>query len=184
MERHEVEQQLTRELGSGERLLWSGRPRQGILFRPIDAAVIPFSLLWCGFAIFWEMSVIRSGAPFFFMLFGVPFVLVGLYFVFGRFIADAAERKRTVYGLTNERVIIISGSSRRSVKSLNLRSLSDVSLTERSDGTGTITLGPGSAFAWPGSKWPGSRQTGPPVLEGIDNARAVYEQLRQAQKSA
>lgn len=184
MERHEIEQRISRELGPQERLLWSGQPRQGVMFRPADALLIPFSVMWCGFAIFWETGVVSSGAPFFFKLWGIPFVLVGLYIVFGRFLADAAQRTKTVYALTNERVIIIGGLFRPAVKSLNLRTLSDVSLSERSDGTGTIALGPSSGFNWVGSNWPGSRQTGPPALEGISNARAVYEQLRQAQKTA
>jgi hypothetical protein len=184
MQPHEVEQLLTRELGADERLLWSGRPKQGLMFRPSDLFLVPFSILWCGFAIFWEATVITSDAPLFFKLWGVPFVLVGLYMVFGRFIADSSERRRTVYGLTNERVIIISGLFKRTVKSLNLRTLSDASLTERADGSGTITLGPSGGYAWFGSSWPGSRQAAPPALEGIDNARTVYGQLRQAQKTA
>ena len=184
MQQHEVEHELTRELGNGERLLWSGQPKQGIMLRHADAFLIPFSILWCGFAIFWETSVITSGAPFFFILWGIPFVIVGLYIVVGRFVVDAAERKRTVYGLTNERVIIVGGLFKRVVKSVNLRTLSDVSLTERGDGTGTITLGVSSGYGWFGSNWPGSRQTLPPALEQINNARSVYEQLRQAQKTA
>ena len=130
MERHEVEQSIRRELGSQESLLWSDQPKQGMVLRAADAFLIPFSIMWCGFAIFWESSVFTSRAPFFFKLWGAPFVLVGLYFVFGRFIADAAERRRTVYGLTNERVLIISGLFRRQVKSLNLRTLPEVSLSE------------------------------------------------------
>ena len=150
------------------------------MLRAADAFLIPFSIMWCGFAIFWESSVVTTRAPFFFKLWGAPFVLVGLYFVFGRFIADAAERRKMVYGLTNERVLIISGLFRRQVKSLNLRTLPEMSLSERPDGTGTITFGPSSAYGRVGS---GSRQTAP-TFEGIASARVVYEQLRQAQKTA
>src|SRR6266436_215662 len=112
---------VDRQLSSGEKLLWSGQPRAGIRLRGSDAFAIPFSILWCGFAIFWEPMVVRKGAPVFMMLWGIPFVLAGLYIVFGRFIVDAMSRAKTFYGVTNERVIIISGLFSRQVKSLNLR---------------------------------------------------------------
>ena len=101
---------IAQQLNSGERLVWSGRPRGGIRFREADIFVIPFSLVWCGFAIFWEIMASRPvaagrGGPwnvaFAFPLFGVPFVLIGLYFVFGRFITDARKRAKTYYGITD-----------------------------------------------------------------------------------
>ena len=176
--------EIERELSSGEKLLWSGQPGQGFRLRPSDTFVIPFSLLWCGFAIFWESSVIATKAPFFFKLWGVPFVLIGLYIVFGRFIADAKTRSRTFYGVTTDRIIIVSGLFSRQTKSLQLRTLSDISLAERADGSGTITFGPQYPFAQRfASGWPGSSQYAAPAFEMIEHAKETYDLIRQAQKS-
>ena len=176
---------VERELSSGEKLLWSGQPRAGIRLRGSDAFAIPFSILWCGFAIFWESMVVRKGAPVFMMLWGIPFVLVGLYIVFGRFIMDAKNRAKTFYGVTNARVIIITGLFSREVKSLNLRTLTDVSLSERSDGSGTITFGPLYPMGrWmPAGSWPGAGRYAPPAFGMVEQAKRVYETIRQAQKS-
>jgi hypothetical protein len=176
---------LTQHLAPSECLLWSGQPRSGIRLRGQDAFLIPFSILWCGFAIFWEASVIRTGAPFFFMLWGVPFVLVGLYFVFGRFVVDARSRARTFYGVTSERILIVSGLFTQQTKSLQLRTLTDVSLTLRADGSGTITFGPThymSAF-FPAGFWPGAGRFSPPSFDLIERAKEVYAIIRNAQRA-
>jgi len=168
------------DLERGETSLWTGRPRQGIWFRPSDALMIPFSLLWGGFAVFWEVGVLNTPAPGLFAIWGIPFVLMGIYITVGRFFFDAWRRGRTSYALTSARVVIRSGGS---LKSLNLHTLSDVTLTERADRTGTITFG-ASAFPvsmFGGAGWPGAPQT--PSFEGIPEARQVYAQIRAAQHS-
>jgi hypothetical protein len=148
--------------------------------------MIPFSLLWCGFAIFWELSVLAQPGPSFFALFGVPFVLVGLYFVFGRFFVDSMARARTFYGLTSHRVIITSGLFSRTINSLPLRALHDISLRERADRSGTVMFGRPHPFAswYAGMQWPGMGQYEVPSFELIQDAKLVHDQVLQAQRAA
>lgn len=179
----ESQQELQRELGSGERLLWTGRPRQGIRLRAADALMIPFSLMWGGFAIFWEAGVLRQGGPPFMILWGIPFILVAIYIIVGRFFFDSYQRSRTWYGLTDQRAIIRTA---KGVKSLSLRGLTDLSLKERDDRSGTISFGatdPRYSF-FAGTGWPGMGRFLPPSFEMIEGARQVYTQIRDAQRTA
>lgn len=165
-------------------MLWTGSPKPGIRLRPADAFGIPFSLLWGGFAIFWEITAINQHAPTFFVIWGIPFVLVGLYLIFGRFIVDSWTRKTTAYGVTSQRVIIASGFLRRSVKSLSLHNLGELTMTERRDLSGDITFG---ASVFPAASmmrgaWPGAGMVAPSAFELIDNVRNVHDIILQAQK--
>jgi hypothetical protein len=183
----EIASAVAKELGTGERLLWSGQPKQGVVFRTSDWFMTPFSLLWGGFAFFWEWQVLQSDAPAFFALWGIPFVLIGLHLIFGRFMVEARQRASTLYGVTNERVLIISGLFSRKIKSLALRTLSDLSLSEYSNGEGTISFGGGTPFSsWFGgfSGWPGMEAYLGPRFELISNAKSIYNVIRDAQRSA
>ena len=174
----EAQRVLGAELGPGERLVWSGRPQQGLMLRPSDALFIPFSLMWGGFAFFWEYSVLNSKAPVFMALWGIPFVLVGIYLIVGRFFVDAQQRTKTWYGITDERALIVSGLFSKQVKSLPLATLTELTLSERADGSGTITFGP-AANSWMASGgWPGMREKVSPCFEAIERARQVYQMLR------
>ena len=144
---------------------------------------IPFSLLWGGFACFWEWSAFQSGAPVFFRLWGLPFVLIGLYLVAGRFFVDAFLRSKTCYALTTERAIIVRGGFTNRTTSLQLRALADVSLVESPGGVGTITFGTAVPW-WAGSPgWPGSRYRFAPSFDSIADVRKVYDTLRRVQQS-
>ena len=96
-----IPEQITKRLLPNEKVVWWGQPVQGLMLTRRDGILIPFSLLWGGFAIFWETSVLRSGAPFPFALFGVPFVLIGLFLIVGRFLFDSWLRRRMSYALTD-----------------------------------------------------------------------------------
>lgn len=174
------------QLASGERMLWTGRPKPGLVLRPADILLIPFSLMWGGFAIFWEAGILRGGGPTCFALWGVPFVLIGLYIIAGRFFVDAWQRTRTYYALTSERAIIVSGLLSRNVTSLMLSSLQDITFSPKKDGSGTITFGPThpQVSMYGGTSWPGSRRYAAPCFEMIDNAKEVYGQILAALKSS
>jgi hypothetical protein len=178
---------IATQLLDGERITWSGAPGTGIQFQGRDALLIPFSLLWCGFAFFWEFSVISMGhAPFMMRLWGIPFVLMGLYFVVGRFMFDAWLRGRTYYAVTNQRVLIYRPAPFGRFTALNLRQLPDMTLTETSSGQGTIrfgvqtsVFGRGNGFAM----WTPSLDPTPHFI-AVANASAVFRQLQQALRNA
>lgn len=95
-------------LRPGEQLRWVGQPDPQVRFAPADLFLVPFSVMWGGFAVVWESMAIVSGAPIFFAFWGIPFVLIGLYFVVGRFIYKKRRKLMTVYGLTDSRAIVSS----------------------------------------------------------------------------
>lgn len=122
-------------MGPNETVLWRGKPGTGHLLTGGDAFMIPFSIFWCGFAIFWETTAIIGGVPFFFCLFGIPFVCVGLYLVLGRFLWTAYIRKRTAYVITNKKIIRRRGSK---VDVLSKSTLPAAQTEFFKDGSGTV----------------------------------------------
>lgn len=173
---------VQKELTAGEHLMWSGRPKNGIVFRAKDVYMVPFSILWCGFAIHWTFSVMSSGAPLSFWIFGFVFVCVGLYFVFGRFIYDMIIRSRTYYGLTNQRVLIITGTNK--IKSIDLKGIAEINIAEKKDKSGTITFGSTQVeSSWMSmGDWTGNLTRSIPRFELIENVRQVFEMAREVQK--
>jgi hypothetical protein len=179
---------ISTKLGANETLLWAGQPRKGIILRRSDVLFVPFSLMWGGFALFWEWNVLTLRAPFFMALWGIPFVLVGLYMMLGRFFLDAMQRGKTYYGITNQRVVILTDLLGAKLRSFPLTNIGEIGMAERSDGSGTITLGSsdplGMSWFWAGTSWPGANRRYVPTLEMIPDARGVYEIIRQAQQNA
>lgn len=103
----------TDQLRPGEQLLWAGRSDPAVLFTGRDAFLVPFSLLWCGFIVFWLTQAISSGAPWFFGLFGSLFALVGLHLLVGRFLVKRHRKQTEAYAVTDRRVFITNGRSTR-----------------------------------------------------------------------
>lgn len=171
---------FTNRLLKGEKIVWSGQPSQGLLLTGQDWLLIPFSLLWGGFAIFWESSALATTSPVFVKLWGVPFLLIGLYLVAGRFLFDAWVRRRMRYAVTNKRILIFRSWPFSKMTALSLDHLPDLSLIESSDGRGTIRFGQqvplwgrGGGF----SGWTPALDPTPQFI-AIENARRVFDQIQ------
>lgn len=170
----------------GERVLWSGQPKQGLAFSRRDTFLIPFSLMWGGFAIFWNAGVwggFGSGeaAPFFFRLWGLPFLVIGLYLILGRFFHDAEIRKGLFYAVTDQRILVLRGSK---ITSLDIHRLPRLEFSEHRDGTGTIAFDGGTSFSLVSGWGRNGFDYWVPALSAaaqffrIDNPRKVYEIIR------
>lgn len=187
-------------LDPGEKLLWSGQPKQGVRLQSSDALMIPFSLMWGGFAFFWEASVLgltgipthpkqqaaaAGGIPIFMALWGIPFVAVGLYMIFGRFFYDAALRNKTWYGITDRRLIVLKSFFTSRVSSFDYATLTNLNLVERGDRSGDVLFGTPSPMAgFANSSWPGSGRYAVPGFYLLPNARNTFNQIREVQQQA
>lgn len=173
---YESQRKIRPYLDPNEKLLWSGKPKLGIVFRRSDILIIPFSLLWTGLAIFIVWHIEFAGA--------LIFVAIGVYLIFGRYWVDSRIRSKTYYGLTDERIIIISGLVRPAVESHSLVNLPKMKVLEKSDGSGTIIIGFNRfKYTWPsGLYWPFTRNYFQPSLEFIPNVNSVYNEILSAQE--
>lgn len=166
-----------------ERILWSGTPAQGLLFSSRDVFLIPFSLLWCGFAIFWTYSASRQGAPLFFDAWGAMFVCIGLFMVFGRFIFDAWLRQRIYYAVTNRRILILRRAPSANFTSIDLERVPDVQLTGETATRGTLRFGAATS-AYPFSRMNGWFPALDPVPQflGIEQPRRVFDLIMKTRR--
>ena len=94
-------------ISPNERVLWKGRPEKGITFSQHELMTIPFGIFFTLFAVFWISMAMSAGL---FALFGVPFVLVGLYMAGGRFLINEIMKRSTAYVITNKAIIRKRGS--------------------------------------------------------------------------
>jgi hypothetical protein len=187
-------------LAPDEDVLWYGQPKESAIFDAQDIYLIPFSLLWGGFAIAWEAWVIsdlldgktksgNGGGLREFAVFGILFVVAGLYLMVGRFFAKRWLRLRTHYAITNKRAVSLVSIKTGRILSLDLGDLTQLGKSVRSDGIGTIQLGNKS---WANNQdntgldvpmYLSSRQKPPPVFYDIPDADRVYELINDLRRN-
>ncbi len=139
------------EMISGERVYWAGMPNPRVIFHSDDWTAIPFTLVWTGVFVFWEADALGiwgrathpGGANLFMTLWGIPFLIIGNYMVWGRFVVDAWLKRRTYYAVTNRRILVLQEGWSRKTNWIYLEAIPTI---ER-EGTTRGTL-------WFGKKYP------------------------------
>lgn len=93
----------------GETILWRGKPEKGNIITRREIILFPFSLMVCGFSLFWEYMALQTGSLFP-VLWGLPIVAIGIYMLAGRYIQAAYLRNKTYYVITTKKILIKKGN--------------------------------------------------------------------------
>ena len=187
----ELDTRVRSELRDGERLLWVGQPNPGRFARQAIPLVL-FGIPWTAFSVFWMVAasgILFAGfgaaggfGAFFvcFPLFGLPFVLIGLWMLSSPY-WYRRQARQTCYALTDRRAILWQASTfgSISVRSYGPEALGKIHRTERPDGGGDlifeeiITIGRDSDGGT-------TRNTTRRGFLAIDEVRRIEELLRKA----
>jgi apolipoprotein N-acyltransferase len=167
-----------------EKILWAAQQEPKML-GAADFFLVPFGLFYFGFSIFWILgaSGFLSDPPKLsaFGLFGIPFVLVGFYTAFGRFIVKSWIQRNTYYAVTNHRVLVLCTVPNRSLQAVFINAIPTLNKSVGSNGIGTITFGsmPAHVAMYANSGMDFFASTGglslPPAFYDVKDVNSVYE---------
>ena len=130
-------------LEKDEYVKWTGKSEKIFAFHSIYIFMIPFFTIWFGGVIFATVSsaenTISGEEGFFTLIFMIPFWLVGSYFIFSLFILPVLARAKTVYAITNKKVIQKFG---KQIKMIHLDPMPQIQISAADrKGRGTIVVG-------------------------------------------
>lgn len=107
---NEDEQRVRAALHPNERLLWWGHPDPAVIFTKADTFLVPFSVLYFGF-----LAWVIFGAPArptgYVLVIEIIFMIIGLYYLIGRFLVKAAQKRRTIYAVTDSNALVLVGAN-------------------------------------------------------------------------
>ena len=118
--------------------------------------MIPFSLLWGGFVVFWFVLV-RDQAPLQSVLVDILLSVAAAYVVVGRFFHRRYRKRHIFYALTDHRALILQEAWPRSIETVDLATVWAITIRARRSGFGHIFFG--EAPRWGGffeEGWPAS----------------------------
>lgn len=167
-------------LNKNEKILWEGKPNFGP-FVAKSLIAVPFGFLFLMFSLFWTGMTVVSGAPFFFSLFGSPFILLGLLIMIEPPLYALLVYQYVYYVITDKRVLIQGGLIGRDFKIVDFDKIQNaevnVGLFDKMFGenSGSISIATGGTIAY--GKY-GPYQL-PYILNNIENPYKVFEFFKQ-----
>lgn len=181
------EYEIRQELDEDETTVWSGQPNPNVLFSKADIFLVPFTLVWAGMAFFFTIKALTIGQLGIFLIMPLFFCIVGVYVTVGRFAVKRRRKQKTIYALTDKRVIEIVLGRNRKVKTVHYSQIAGLNSTIRGNGRGTISFGNANSFqelyANTGMDF-GLLHNSFPVFYDLDQAdivlRIIKEQIKKA----
>ncbi len=92
-----------------EQVLWTGKPDSGNIFAGVDRNKLSAGLLFAGVGSLFAFPPLFLDGDIAFTLFGMFFVIIGLYLSLGKALRNLFLRKDTLYVITNKKIIRFRG---------------------------------------------------------------------------
>lgn len=173
---------LSRELQTGERVLWQGRPLPRVLVKGFG--IYLFAIPWTAFSLFW-MTMAAGGAvaswdsigplALAFPLFGLPFVAIGVGMLSVPFL-PLFVRDRVAFAITDRRLLRFVLLKRLRTQSYAGNRIGSFDRTERPDGSGSLSIVIGSHI-----DGDGDRRVDKLVIGEVPDIMAVERHVRAMQ---
>ncbi len=137
-----LQELIEQELQSDETIVWMDQPNpKRFMLKALP--IILFAIPWTAFSIFWMAGASGFKIPdfskpeSFFMLFGLPFLFIGIGML-STPLWIARNAKKTVYLLTDQRAIIFDGGWSTTIRFFKPDQLINISRKQRRNGTGDL----------------------------------------------
>lgn len=139
------EAEFRKMLEPGERLLWHGRAVRpkfgpGCAQFGMGAAFTGFALFWTSLAwLFTRAGSQQDSMSYWFPLFGIPFILVGLWLLISPLLGRVAARK-TAFAVTSHRVVRLLIGRGRVSEDIAVTDIAGIETAVAADGRGTLVM--------------------------------------------
>ena len=141
---YDLQLEIKPYLGADEAILWCDKPKKLFVFTMSEVFTTLFGIVWLAFSMFWVISAYfaTSGTDDavarIFTLFGLPFVLIGLYLVIFRHIFSVISRRKTIYALTSKRAVIVHTGRREYMQEFKYKDISNIRIKSDENDLGSI----------------------------------------------